>query len=495
MGKVGRSAHVTHDHDVLGGGGVGGEVTRRIGIRRLRTRRTPIRRIEDYDRRVRQVRKQLAALPEGARPRLRKRTSNLFRPRQEGPGTLDAALFDGVIDIDVAARTADVGGMTTYEDLVAATLQHGLLPLVVPELKTITLGGAVTGLGIESSSFRNGCPHESVLEMDVLTGNGDVVTATADNEHRDLFFAFPNSYGSLGYALRLRIELEEATPFVHLRHLRFDRLDAAVAALERIVAEAAHNGERVDFVDGTWFSAHETYLSLGTYVATAPSTSDYTGRDIYYRSIQQRTEDWLSVSDYIWRWDTDWFWCSRAFGAQNPVLRRVWPRRWRRSDVYWKLIALNRRTGFADRLERRRGNAAREEIVQDIEVPIQRTGEFVAFLTQLTGIQPVWLCPLRQRDPDRRWDLYALDPATTYVNIGFWSSAALPPGQIDGFYNRQIEQKVAELGGRKSLYSTVFYPREEFWATYGGATYAAVKRTYDSGSRLLDLYEKTVTHR
>ena len=98
--------------------------------------------------------------------------------------------------------------MCTYEDLVDATLPHGLIPLVVPQLRTITLGGAVTGLGIESTSFRNGLPHESVLEMDVFTGAGEVVTARPDGEHADLFDAFPNSYGSLGYATRLRIELE-----------------------------------------------------------------------------------------------------------------------------------------------------------------------------------------------------------------------------------------------------------------------------------------------
>ena len=86
--------------------------------------------------------------------------------------------------MDPDARTADVAGMCTYEDLVAATLPYGLSPLVVPQLKTITLGGAVTGLGIESTSFRNGLPHESVLEMDILTGTGDVVTASPEQQRR-----------------------------------------------------------------------------------------------------------------------------------------------------------------------------------------------------------------------------------------------------------------------------------------------------------------------
>ena len=31
--------------------------------------------------------------------------------------------------------------------------------------------------------------------------------------------------------------------------------------------------------------------------------------------------------DYLWRWDTDWFWCSGAFGVQNPTVRRLWPKR------------------------------------------------------------------------------------------------------------------------------------------------------------------------
>ena len=116
-----------------------------------------------------------------------------------------------------------VGGMTTYEDLCDATLPHNLMPLVVPQLKTITLGGAVTGLGIESTSFRNGLPHESVTEMQILTGDGRVVIATKDNEYSDLFYGFPNSYGTLGYSLALTIELEPVKPYVHLRHFAFDR--------------------------------------------------------------------------------------------------------------------------------------------------------------------------------------------------------------------------------------------------------------------------------
>lgn len=437
-----------------------------------------------------------AQLAAGREPvRLAKRTSNLFRPRHDAGRRLDVDAFCGVIDVDVAAGTADVLGMTTYEQLVAATLPHGVMPLVVPQLKTITLGGAVAGLGIESTSFRNGLPHESVLEMEILTGSGEIVVARPDNEHAELFRAFPNSYGTLGYALRLRIEVEPVRPYVALRHLPYRSAAECVADLERAGVERELHGRRVDFLDATAFAPDELYLTVGTFTDTAPSTSDYTGQDIYYRSIRGRTHDHLTIHDYLWRWDTDWFWCSRAFGAQHPAIRRLWPRRWLRSDVYWRLVALERRLQVKERFDRLLRRPPVEPIVQDVEVPIDRAPQFLDQLFREVGLAPVWLCPLRQRTPDARWDLYPLHPTTWYVNVGFWGQVPLAPGEVEGDRDRRVERAVSAHGGHKSLYSTVHYPPEEFWERYGGERYRQVKRRYDPDGRLLDLYEKCVQRR
>ena len=436
------------------------------------------------------------AIPAGATVRLAKPTSNLFRVRAKStaPG-LDVSGLTGVIAVDPEARTADVAGMCTYEDLVAATLPYGLSPLVVPQLKTITLGGAVTGLGIESTSFRNGLPHESVLEMDILTGTGEIVTASAD-ENPDLFRAFPNSYGTLGYSVRLKIELEPVKPFVALRHLRFHAITDLVEAMDRIIETGGWNGERVDYLDGVVFTAEESYLCLGVRTATPGPVSDYTGQQIYYRSIQHPSgekHDRLTIHDYLWRWDTDWFWCSRAFGAQNPRIRRFWPRRLRRSSFYWKLIGYDQRFDIADRIEKRNGRPPRERVVQDIEVPIEHTAEFVDWFLATVPIEPIWLCPLRLRESTSSaggWPLYPIRPQHSYVNIGFWSS--VPVGPEEGYTNRMIERKVSDLAGHKSLYSDAFYSREEFDELYGGEVYTTVKKIYDPDSRFLDLYAKAV---
>ena len=443
---------------------------------------------------------QYRAIPSGTPVRLAKKTSNLFRPRDavSTPG-LDVASFDGVLQVDPEARTAEVLGMTTYEHLVAATLPYGLMPMCVPQLRTITLGGAVTGLGIESASFRNGTPHESVIEMDILTGQGEILTVSGDPDdpHRDLFFGFPNSYGSLGYALRLRIELEPTKPYVLLRHVRFATAEAMAEAMTAIAVSREYEGRHVDFLDGTVFSPDEQYLTLGTMVDSLPAgvtASDYTGMGIYYRSIQSRSIDALTIHDYLWRWDTDWFWCSRAFGAQKPAVRRLWPKRRLRSDVYWKLVALDRRHELSSRYARLRGRPAREPVVQDIEVPVDRVAEFLDFFHREVGIEPIWVCPLKQRDPQARWPLYEFDPEVLYVNVGFWSTVPLPDGvdPDEGRVNRRIEQVVTDLDGRKSLYSTAFYDRETFWSIYGGTEYSRLKSLYDPERRLRGLYEKVV---
>jgi FAD/FMN-containing dehydrogenase len=450
-----------------------------------------------HEEAVARLRASYDAIPAGQPVRLAKKTSNLFRPRSAtGAPGLDVSGLGGVISLDAEAQTADVQGMCTYEQLVDETLLHGLIPYVVPQLRTITLGGAVSGLGIESTSFRNGLPHESVVEMDIFTGAGEVVT-TRPGE--DLFETFPNSYGSLGYATRLRIRLEKVPPYVALRHVRFDDAGLLSKTIADIVESREYAGGRVDGLDGTAFAPGEYYLTLAEWTQTPgldparPATpSDYAGQLIYYRSIQERETDLLTIHDYLWRWDTDWFWCSRAFGAQHPLLRRVWPRKYKRSDVYYRMVGLDHRLHIGAWLDRRKGNPEGERVVQDVEIPVERLPEFLDWFDVEVGMRPVWLCPLIA---SQKWPTYPLAPDEVYVNVGFWGNVAVGPDAPNAPRNRAIEAKVHELGGHKSLYSEAFYDRETFDELYDGPHLARVKDQYDPQHRLTTLYDKAVKRR
>jgi FAD/FMN-containing dehydrogenase len=119
-------------------------------------------------------------------------------------------------------------------------------------------------------------------------------------------------------------------------------------------------------------------------------------------------------------------------------------------------------------------------------------------------MRPVWLCPLRLREPAgqdgahsgaRAWPSYPLEPGTTYVNVGFWGTVPIAEGHHDGDVNRLIEAEVTEVGGHKSLYSDAYYDEATFDALYNTANLLDVAREVDPDGRLTSLYEKAVRRR
>ena len=442
-----------------------------------------------YVDKIARLQAELASGPGGAPAAvgLRKSTSNLFRDRaRRAAPRIDLKHFDRVVRVDNGARTVDVEGMTTYSDLAEATLAQTAMPCVVPQLRSITVGGAMAGVGIEATSFRHGLVHDTAAAFEILTGDGRVVICTPDNEHRDLFFGFPNSYGTLGYALKLTMRTQPVGKFVHVEHIRFADAAECFAAVARLSSQTS-----VDFLDGVVFSADEMYLSIGRFVDEAPYVSDYTYERIYYRSLRERSVDFLTTAGYLWRWDTDWFWCSKNVGAQHPLLRRVYGRERLNSVTYQRIMRWNSRWGVTRALNRLQGKHA-ESVIQDVDIPLSRAAEFLSFLHAEVGILPIWLCPIRAPDPDAVFTLYPLAPGTPYVNFGFWDVVTTREPRPPGFCNRLIERKVRELGGIKSLYSDSYFSEAEFWAVYSRPAYAALKKRYDPGGALGDLYQKTV---
>jgi FAD/FMN-containing dehydrogenase len=422
----------------------------------------------------------------GSGVRLAKDTSNLFRDRASSKGPrLDVRAFNAVLEVDPSAGWVDAEGMTPYSVLTDGTLDHGAMPAVVPQLRSITIGGAAAGVGIEATSFRQGLVHETLLEIEILTGDGSVVLCTPDNEHSDLFYGFPNSYGTLGYALRLKARTIPVKPFVRVERHSYRDVDAFFSDLATRCAGDA------DFIDGVVFGPGDLWLNIGRFVDQAPEVSDYSFKHIYYRSIREKPIDHLTVRDYIWRWDTDWFWCSKNVGAQNPIIRRLLGPRRLNSVFYTKVMRWNARWGLT-RLGARLSGRQSESVIQDVDIPVDRAPELLDFLLREIGILPIWICPTRPPNPKARFALYPLEPGTLYVNFGFWDVVSTREAHPPGHFNRLIERKVTELRGIKSLYSASFFDRDEFWAIYGREAYRELKAKYDPEGRFKDLYQKCV---
>ena len=417
---------------------------------------------------------------------LSKDKSNLFRDRKHVPKQkLTVKDFNHVLTVNPDQHWVEVEGMTTYEDLVAAMLPYGLMPAVVPELKSITVGGAVAGVGIESSSFKYGLVHETVLEMEILLGDGTTVICTPENEHQDLFFGFPNSYGTLGYVLKLRLQAIPIKQYVKLQHIP----DTDTASYFQAVSDWCQ--QDIDFIDGTIFAPNKLYLTIATFADTAPYVSDYTDKQIYYRSIAKKTTDYLTTKDYIWRWDTDWFWCSKNLYVQNPIIRRIVGKYRLNSVTYTKVMRWNSNWQLSKRLHRLLG-VHTESVIQDVDIPIANAADFLDFFHREIGITPIWMCPVHPHNAKTQFPLFPMDSQMLYVNFGFWDVVKSRQTHPAGYYNQKIEAKVANLGGIKSLYSDAFYTPDAFWQAYNKPIYDRLKAKYDPQGIFKDLYQKTV---
>lgn len=417
--------------------------------------------------------------------RLQKKTSNLFRHRKKSSAKwLDLTTFNQVITIDPINLIAEVEGLVTYEDFVAAALPHHCLPAIVPELKSITVGGAIAGLGAESSSFKFGWVHETATEIEVLLSHGEVVCCSPNNEHRDLFYALPSSYGTLGYVLKAKIRLIPIKPYVKLSRLRFTEPEAYFAKLAELATESSSH---IDYIDGTSLG-DEMFITVGRFVDQAPYVSDYKFMNIYYQSIATKTEDYLTTLDYIWRWDTDWFWCSKYFLMQNVFFRFLLGKWMLKSTVYWQIMRFINAHTWIRQLTNFFGQKT-ETIIQDLQIPLESAVKFYRFFKNDVHIDPMLICPIKLNPSLDKFLFCQMAKDKIYINFGAYGNF-VPSDKEIGYFNRLIENKVVQCGGNKWLYSNVFYSEQEFWNLYDKTAYFSIKTKYDPGGLLTDLYTK-----
>ncbi len=427
---------------------------------------------------------------------LDKKTSNLFRSRQKtGKQKINVKNFNSVISIDEENLTAEVEGMTPFDTLVNETLKFNLLPPVVPQLKMITIGGAISGIGIESSSFKYGLVHETILEMEVLLGDGRIVICSPTNKNKDLFFALPNSYGTLGYILKIKMKLIRAKNFVELKHLKYS--DPKIYFKD--IKDFCEN-KNYDFVDGVVFSDNELYITLGKFTDIAPYNSNYKYMKIYYKSIRKTKLDYLKTLDYIWRWDPDWFWTSKLFMMQSFLPRLLFGKFMLKSKSYIKLRKLNEKYNLTSKLSKIKGiivqNKKQEAVIQDVGIPIYNCPLFLDFFNKEIKIKPIWICPTRSYNRNI-FPLFGIRTDKPYIDFGFWDFVEVE-NQSDyeqGYYNKKIEAMVEKLKGKKSLYSESFYNKDDFYKIYNGKLYFKIKKKYDPNNVFLDLYEKCVNRK
>jgi FAD/FMN-containing dehydrogenase len=424
---------------------------------------------EKVERIARQLRRH-----DGSRPVwIRKRAAPHEVPKandlKHSDQPIDLGDLDEILSIDPDERVCVAEPGVTFVDLVAATLAHGLVPMVVPELKTITIGGAVSGCSLESTSFRHGGFHDGCLEYEVVTGRGEVLVCTPENEHRLLFQMLHGAFGTLGVLTRLKFRLMPATPFVRVVYERHRSLAEYQAAIWR------HAERRdVDFMDGIIHSPTEWALSAGHFVERAPYTHSYDWTRVYYRTTRTRTEDFLRTPDYFFRYD---------HGVTN-----VHPKSFVGRLLFGKALGSDQALRL-NQLLTRLLPAGRPRVTVDVFVPFSKVAAFMAWYQPTFGHFPIWCVPYRL---PRAYEwlsprfLAGLD-GPLFLDLAIYGMEQ-PPGRN---LHAELEEKLLELGGLKSLITHNYYSAEDFWRIWNRENYERVKARTDPDHVFRDLYDKT----
>ncbi len=382
---------------------------------------------------------------------------------------LDISDLDAILSIDPENRICVAEAGVTFVDLVAATLKHGLVPIVVPELKTITIGGAVAGCSIESTSFRHGGFHDTCLEYEVITARGDVITCTPTNEHRLTFQMMHGTFGTLGILSKLTFRLMPALPFVRVDYLRFATLGEFKAAIRRHREDGS-----VDFMDGMIHSPSEYVLCVGRFVAQAPYTSRYDWMKVYYESTRTLDRDFLRTTDYFFRYDRG--------------VTRVHPRSKVGRFFLGMFIGSTELLRLAEKL-----NAflpsKRPPVTVDVFLPFSRVDDFLRWHQREMDFYPLWVVPYTRRR-DYEWlseEFIKRCPDTLFLDVAIYGMEQR--GDRNAY--KMIEDKLLELGGVKTLISHNYYSEEDFWRTWNKENYRKAKALTDPTNVFGDLYTKT----
>ena len=382
---------------------------------------------------------------------------------------VDLSAFDGVIGLDsgfAGGAVVHVEGLATMETMVAFLDPLGWRVPIVPELKHITVGGAIAGVGIESGSARHGWFHQAVVACEVLTPQGSVLRATASNEHADLFHALPNSYGTLGYVLRATVRLAPSKRCVAVRttvHASF--ADAA----ESMMSAVADEGEqRAEFVEGLWWSADKVTVTTTRYVDAPPAgerLSRFDGMRIYYRAVGEEGTLYMLSRDYYFRWDPDWFW-NIPVDAGGALVRLVVPSRHRTSSTYkWiRSLWVVRQWHRLETLWKPMG----QPFVQDWAVPWSKGVDFMREAAATTPLRPgipYMLLPVKTQHNTALH--YPTDKEHFYLNVGTYTEIDIPFQRALAATKHIDDLCLRKYEGIKMMYSSSFLDRHTFERVYG----------------------------
>ena len=381
---------------------------------------------------------------------------------------IDLSDLNKIIEIDVENLICIAEPGVTFVDLVKETLKYNLVPYTVPELKTITIGGAVAGASLESMSFKYGGFHDSCLEYEIITASGEVLVCSKENENKLIFEMVHGTFGTVGIISKLKFKLVPAKKFVHIIYEKYDDLEDYKKATWQ-----HYQNKDIDFMDGIIHSPSEYVLSLGNFVDNAPYLNRYDWMKIYYLSTKKQKEDYLKTAHYFFRYEK---------GVTN-----VSPKSFLGRLFFGKILDTTATLRFVEKFHSIIPSKM-IPITIDLFIPFSRLSDFLDWYKKEINHFPLWYVPYKivRRYEWINGEVFDKNNDELMIDIAIYG---MQKKEGKNYY-RMMEEELMNIGGIKTLISNNYYSPEEFWKTWNKENYNAVKKITDPNNIFRDLYTK-----
>ena len=369
------------------------------------------------------------------------------------------SLSDQIV-LDMTSLSRDVGvrqdavtaaaGMK-WRALVEHLAPQRLSPPVLTNNLDVTVGGTLSMGGLGVSSWRYGTQADNCLELEVVTGTGEMVRCSA-GENRELFDAARCGAGQFGVITEAMLKVRRHSPRCRSFYLLYDHLEALLTDLKTVINDSRFDyleswcvpcpqgfkkvgGQRQPFAQ--WF--FPLHATVETEDENAPEAAEKLAGLNFYKHLH--TEDsetgefFTRLDDLFALWKRGGFW-----DFAHPWMECVLP--WQASATYISQVLA--------------------------QLPPQALvgGHILLWPGRGTASQP----PLFMR------------PRSEFL-MGFGILLAVPPAHVDEVLPRLnlASQASSMLGGKRYLSGWVNFDHAA-WKTHFGEQWAAVaamKRKFD----------------
>jgi Delta24-sterol reductase len=401
---------------------------------------------------------------------------------KKGKSLVDISKLTYCLELDIENKFIVIEPLITMEDLANKTLAVSLIPPVITEFKHMTVGGAIQGLGGESSSFRFGFIDDNVIEYEVILGNGEIIYVDRQI-HSDLFSALPGSFGSLAIITKIKLRLVHATKYVKVNYIRVNSIEEVHNQFQNSLRENIDT----DFIECVALSANDYRIGIANKYDNIRLTDWFLHRQslkhsfspwYYYHLVELSSKfksyEYLQYKDYLFRWDRGAFWFGLFF-KHNLFNRIVFGSRLTCKNLYKHMYKLP--------LKERDHNF----MTQDILIPLKEMQVFFQYLNKNIKVFPLWLIPIKASEEIKLFSIENyIDEA--YVDFGIWGPIKDPHNFIE--INRKLEEFTVQCQGRKWLWGQSFFTFDEFWNIYNKKRYDDLREKYHAENRFVNIYFK-----